>query len=152
MGGFFDPTGFNFITNLMNQVGGSATASLQKTNPTGYGTLRKTFGALSKNPATALPGGGTGDTGIQAQTAKEDLPAASAPLFQQQRQQKIGLASEEGGAANLGASQDILGQQYRAALQSIIGPLFARLGITTPGSGGSQALGGAGGFLMKLLS
>lgn len=147
--GIADPTGFGFLTNLMNSVGGNATAGLKAKKPQGLRTMQKQAGAFENAPPTVLPGGGVLDQGIQSQTAKELLPSQELPLYQNQRKLDIGLAGKEAGAADLGAGQQELGQQYRTQLMSIIGPMLERLGIPANTSSG---ITGAGGFLMKLLS
>ena len=121
---------------------------LNAKKPTGLHTMRKQANAFDNAPPTVLPGGGVPDQGIQSQTAKELGPSQELPLYQNQRGFDIGLAGTEAGAANLGAGQEELGQQYRQQLMSIIGPMLLKLGI--PSSTASAATG-AGGFLMKLL-
>lgn len=146
--GIVDPSGFSFLTNLMNQVGGNAQLGLNS-KPTGLKTMKKQGSAFDNAPPTVLPGGGVLDKGIQSQTARELLPSEELPLYQNQRQFDIGLAGTEAGAANLGAETEQNSQQYRQALMSIIGPMLIKLGISPSVS--SAATGG-GGFLMKLLS
>lgn len=149
MAGIADPSGFGFLTNLFSNVGGQAQNMLNYRRPTGLKTLQKSEGQIEQGVPQALPGGGLLDQGITGQQAKELLPSEELPLFQEKRGFDLGLAGTEAGAANLGAQTDVLGQQYRAGLASIIGPLLQRLGITTPGTSGLAT--GGGGFLMKLL-
>jgi hypothetical protein len=147
--GIADPSGFNFLTNLMNKVGGTAQNQLGMKKPTGYNALNKTFGALQDAPPTVLPGGGTLDQGIQSQTAMEEMPAASLPLFQGQRQYDIGLSGAEAGATNLGAQTENLGTQFRSAISGQLAEFLKSLGI-----GSSSAIGGGGSadLIMKLLA
>jgi len=147
--GIADPSGFNMLTNIMNSVGTQASQILggNRRRPPGLKGMAGTFGALSAPPATALPGGGTLNQGVSTELAKEETPAAELPLFQGQQQEKIAAAGLEGGATNLGATADILGEQYRSQLASLVGPLLKNLGIP-----GSDTISGGGDILMKLLS
>lgn len=146
--GIADPTGFGFLTNLMNQVGGNASRGLNS-RPTGLRTMKKQAGAFDNAPETVLPGGGILDPGRTSQTARELLPSEELPLVQVARQRNIGLAGTEAGAANLGTGQEELGQQFRQQMQSIIGPMLLRLGFDPRTS---STITGGGGFLAKLLS
>lgn len=144
-----DPSGFNMLTNLMNSVGSVATNKLNQRKPSGLKAMQGTFGALGNPPEQVLPGGGTVDQGVASQLTREEMPSAELPLYQAQRGEKIGYAGMAGGAANLGSEADVLGQQYRETLQSIIGPLMTRLGIPAQFSTGAT---GAGGLLAKIIS
>src|ERR1017187_9157432 len=149
MAGIADPSGFSFLTNLMNTVGGNATQSINAKKPAGLKTMAGTFGQFDAPPATVLPGGGTLDEGAQTQIAREEGPSAELPLFQDAQKNKIADAGVLGADANLGAQKDILGQQYRSQLMSMIGPMLQKLGIPT---GGADLMSGGGDFLMKLMS
>ncbi len=149
MAGISDPTGFNFLTNLMNTVGTSATNAVNAKKPQGLKQMQNTFKGFDTPPATVLPCGGTLDQGVQTELAREEEPAATLPLYQGEQQNKIANAGVLGQTANLGAQQDILGQQYRAQLMSIIGPLLKQLGIPT---GAANVTTGSGDVLMKVLS
>src|SRR5882762_8447346 len=115
---FLDPTGFDFLTNLMSSVGNFATEGISKRRPVGSKAMNQTFGALENAPSTVLPGGGVLNEGRSATSAREELPAATLPLFQADRGNKLALSGTLAGASELGSENQQLSTQYRSALST----------------------------------
>jgi hypothetical protein len=147
--GIFDPSGFGFLTNLMNSIGGEATTGLNAKRPMGTKAMGQTFKGLEGAPPMVLPGGGTLPGGRSAQSTAEAFPSAELPLAQGEDAYKIGLTGDLAGASKLGSEQSILGTSYRSALSSQLDQLLKSLGI---GSSSSALGAGSVGFLTKLLS
>jgi hypothetical protein len=143
------PSGGHFLDQLLGEVGGNAEIGINRRNIPGRKQMGQMFNQFENAPPTALPGGGTLDPSRTSMMAREMEPSAELPLYQNARANRIGFADVLGRTSELGTSEEMLNQRFRATLAAQLQNLLYELGMQP---GPASGVSGASGMLMKLMS